>query len=119
MGHPLYRRMLVFEDLIDQDRLAAIKVRTNKLEQDYAVDEKRRVNLDPGYLLLERFVLATGKNYTHRISIGRSIYADLTLIFEDGDYQPLVWTYPDYSDRKMRSFLHQVRRKYKNDLNLN
>jgi len=116
MGAPLYRRMLVFRELIVQNSLPQIKLSTNELEKAYAVNGRRQVNIDPGYLLLERFVLATGKNYSHRIHIGEGIYADLTLIFQEGGYQPLPWTYPDYGAPLMGAFLMQVRQKYGADL---
>lgn len=116
MGKPLYRRMLVFTQLVEQMALSKIKLYTNKIERKYAVADQRRVNIDPGYLLYERFVLATGKNYAHRIYIGEGIYADLTLIFQKGAYQSLPWTYPDYQDDGMRAFLIQVRQKYSVDV---
>jgi len=116
MGTPLYRRMVVFKRLIEQEALAQIKCLTNELEQRYAVAGKRRFNLDPGYLLFERFVLATGKNFTHRIYIGQGIYADLTLIFQKGAFQTLPWTYPDYAADNMRIFLAEVRQKYAHDI---
>jgi hypothetical protein len=117
MGAPLLRRILVFRDMMAQDGLARIKRATNAVEQTHMVEGKRRVNIDPGYLLLERFVLATGKNYSHRIYIGEGIYADLTLVFERGAFRPLPWTYPDYADRPLRDFLQRVRGQYAGDLN--
>ena len=116
IGSPLYRRLLTFETLIDQQDLAAIKLTTNRLEQAYSRNRKRRVNIDPGYLLHERFVLASGKNFSHRIYIGRCIYADLTLIYRNGAFETLPWTYPDYADQPIRNFLEQVRNKYAVDL---
>jgi len=116
MGAPLSRRMLSFGPLIEQASLARVKRMTNAVEKMWMHDGKRRVNLDPGCLLLERFVLATGKNYSHRIYVGEGIYADLTLIFRSGAFQPLPWTYPDYADDGIRSFLLKVRRKYQLDL---
>lgn len=116
MGKPLYRRMVVFKDLIAQLDLAGIKLKTNGIELKYADHGRRCVNIDPGYLLLERFVLATGKNYSHRIHIGHGIYADLTLIYQQGAYRPLPWTYPDYAAATMGDFLIQVRRKYSADI---
>ncbi|MDL2269338.1 DUF4416 family protein [Desulfosarcina sp. OttesenSCG-928-G17] len=115
-GAPLSRRMLVFRDLIDQTRLPAIKQATNGLEALYQEDGKRRVNIDPGYLLPERLVLATGKNFTHRIYIGDGIYADLTLIYQKGAFRSLPWTYPDYADPRLIDFLTLVRAKYMRDL---
>ena len=116
LGSPLYRRLLTFETLIDQLELAVIKLTTNRLEQDYARDHRRRVNIDPGYLLYERFVLASGKNFCHRIYIGHCIYADLTLIYRQGAFRTLPWTYPDYADQPIVSFLERVRKKYAVDL---
>lgn len=116
MGQSLRRRLIAFKSLIDQDRLAAIKQATNRLEDEYRRQGRRRVNIDPGYLLAERFVLATGKNFTHRIYIGRHIYADLTLIFQKGAFRALPWTYPDYADARLIDFLTLVRNKYMQDL---
>jgi hypothetical protein len=116
MGQPLFRRMLAFETLIKQSALSEIKRITNDLELEYLKHSKRRVNLDPGYLLRERFVLATGKNYSHRIYIGQGIYADLTLIYTKGRFIKLPWTYPDYAQQNMLNYLERVRNKYVIDL---
>ena len=116
MGTPLFRRLLAFKKLIAQQALPQIKIATNALERHYMHDNRRRVNIDPGYLLYERFVLASGKNFSHRIYIGSGIYADLTLIYQRGNFQKLPWTYPDYADGPILSFLRQVRLKYSQDL---
>ncbi len=116
MGASLFRRMLVFETLIEQDALAEIKLITNDIELEYSKNSKRMVNLDPGYMLHERFVLASGKNFSHRIYIGRRIYADLTLIYTKGRFHTLPWTYPDYTEQNMLIYLEQVRKKYVTDL---
>jgi Domain of unknown function (DUF4416) len=116
MGTPLFRRLIAFKQLMHQVSLSDIKLFTNDLEHKHSIDGKRMVNIDPGYLLHERFVLATGKNYSHRIHIGKGIYADLTLIFARGRYEPLPWTYPDYASENILTFLNQVRKKYGVDL---
>jgi hypothetical protein len=116
MGTPLFRRLLAFKPLIEQLQLAAVKLTTNRLEDQYTRSGRRRVNIDPGYLLYERFVLASGKNFSHRIYIGHRIYADLTLIYQGGAFEKLPWTYPDYADRPILSFLERVRDKYAADL---
>jgi hypothetical protein len=116
MGTSLFRRLLAFKPLIEQLQLAAVKLTTNRLEDQYTRSGRRRVNIDPGYLLYERFVLASGKNFSHRIYIGHRIYADLTLIYQGGAFEKLPWTYPDYADRPILSFLEQVRDKYAADL---
>jgi hypothetical protein len=119
MGAPLYRRLLTFEKPVPQDQLVRIKLYTNELEMQYMKDGKRRINADPGILSHERFVLATGKNFTHRIYLNNGIFADLTLIFTQGRFQELPWTYPDYKDKNILSFLEKVRSKYLIDLKRN
>ena len=116
MGTPLYRRLLAFKHLVAQDALPEVKHATNHLETRYAVDGRRRVNIDPGLLLRERFVLATGKNFAHRIYLGQSIYADLTLVYRGGGFQTLPWTYPDYADARLQAFLLRAREKLAHDL---
>jgi len=116
MGGPLHRRIVVFNNLIEQTRLPHVKCTTNEIENQYEKKGCRRVNIDPGYLLPERFVLATGKNFTHRIYIGEKIYADLTLIFQKGAFRKLPWTYPDYADSRIIEFLTLARNKYMRDL---
>jgi hypothetical protein len=116
MGRPLFRRMLAFRNLIEQEQLAEIKVASNRLEQQYSSNNCRAVNIDPGYLMHERFVLASAKNFAHRIYIGKRIYADLTLIYTQGAFQTLPWTYPDYAEKEMLGFLERVRNKYLFDM---
>ena len=112
LGAPLFRRMFSFEKLIQQDALANIKLSTNQLEHKYSQNGKRSVNIDPGYLLHERFVLASGKNFSHRIFLAEGVYADLTLMYSKGRFQTLPWTYPDSADRSMLTILERIRRKY-------
>ena len=112
MGSPLFRRVLAFQALIQQNALVDIKLATNEIERAYSEGGKRRVNLDPGYLVHERFVLATGKNYSHRIYLDKGIYADLTLTYRRGAFEALPWTYPDYAHHHLMSFLERVRKKY-------
>jgi hypothetical protein len=112
LGRPLVRRFASFLTLIQQDDLPLIKEATNKLEVRSSSGGRRSVNVDPGYLVAERFILGTGKNYAHRIYLSRGIYADLTLVFRQGEYRPLPWTYPDYTEAKFRGWLKALRQKY-------
>ncbi|MCD6320053.1 MAG: DUF4416 family protein [Candidatus Desulfofervidaceae bacterium] len=112
MGKPLWRRLISFESLISPEDLPSIKNKTNALEKNFTREGKREVNIDPGYLTAERLVLATGKNYTHRIYLKDGVYADLTLIYQKGDFQPLPWTYPDYAGESIKGLLRLIRKKY-------
>ena len=111
-GAPLFRRVFSFPRPVDQGRLADIKHTTNAIEARFTENGRRRVNIDPGYLTMERFVLATGKNFTHRVYLEQGIYADLTLLYQHNDFTPLPWTYPDYAGTEMRTFLSMVRERY-------
>jgi hypothetical protein len=116
MGKPLYRRILTVQMLIEQDALADIKHATNAIERRYVEGDRRQVNIDPGLMTQARFVLATGKDFAHRVYIGKQIYADLTLIYQQGRFQILPWTYPDYAADRMRDYLDHVRDRYIADL---
>jgi len=100
MGNNLSRFFLLFEPLFQRELLPEIKLRTNNIETVFSSEGKRLVNLDPGYISLENIVLATTKGYSHRIYLDHGIYADLTLIFRNGTYKPLEWTYPDYGSEE-------------------
>jgi hypothetical protein len=110
MGKPLRRRFYSFPTLVGRDRLAGIKRLTNGIEESLVDGEgRRRVNIDPGLIALENFILATGKGREHRIFLGSGIWADLTLVYRDGAFQPLAWTYPDYASDEIRSMLGSLR----------
>ncbi|MBW2083491.1 MAG: DUF4416 family protein [Deltaproteobacteria bacterium] len=116
MGWPLHRRFVSFEQLIPPDDLVKIKLETNQLEEQHVFEGKRLVNIDPGYIGLERLVLATGKNYVHRIYLGKGIYGDLTLVFKKGTFRALEWTYRDYADPEMIEMFNQIRKRYTEQL---
>lgn len=116
MGWPLYRRFLSFKDLIRPDSIVSIKLYTNEIEQIYSVGGRRKVNIDPGYISLERVVLVTGKNHAHRIYLAHGIYADLTLVYRDKSYRALKWTYPDYAEPEIIDYFNNVRKRYKEQL---
>ena len=109
MGAPLYRRFAVMERLVPRDALAAAKIGAEELEREFSEHGMRTVNLDPGMLTEENFLLATGKNYSHRVYLRDGVFADLTLVFRKGEYRALPWTYPDFAAAEIRAFLSEVR----------
>jgi hypothetical protein len=113
MGPGIQRWLWSFADLVDRGELVGIKCLTNRIEQAYTIQGRRRFNLDPGLMTLGNFVLATGKDNAHRIYLGRGIFADLTLVFRGGTYRPLEWTYPDYAGLELIEILNRLRESYK------
>lgn len=112
LGSPIFRRLLSFSNLRNMEELPEIKIFTNALENRLAKQGNRTLNLDPGYLTLERLVLATGKNFTHRVYLGQQIWADLTLVFHGGKWQNLPWTFPDYATAEIQEYLSSIRQTY-------
>jgi len=111
-GSNLKRIFISFAELVSQDALVDIKYATNKLEQEFSLEGKRQANIDPGILTAERLVLATGKNFAHRIYLGRGVFANLTLIYRKDSFMTLPWTYPDYASKEVIVFWNNVRKPY-------
>jgi len=113
MGINLIRKFISFERLIHPGKLADIKHKTIAIEKDLANQQgdtfKRTINIDPGYMELSKLILASTKNYSHRIYLDKGIYAEVTLVFRNGKFKYLPWTYPDYVDPRAIDFFARVR----------
>ena len=116
MGTPITRFFLSFECLVDPTGLAAIKNFTNTIEEEFSEGGKRRVNLDPGLISLKRLILASTKDNGRRIPLSDGIYAEITLIFTDGTFHPVPWTYPDYRTERYLDVMKTIREIYKTQL---
>lgn len=116
MGTDLQRVFFFFEQPIEQDKLSDIKIVTNEIENIYMNNAahggpKRSVNIDPGYLTLAKVVLASTKDYSHRIYIGKGIYGELTLYFINNTFNPIPTTYPDYRSKEYIDMFNGMRGK--------
>ena len=112
MGTGLYKKFISFAPMMAVEALPEVKLHTNAIEQEYAVDGKRRINIDPGYVTHAQMVLATTKAFSHRIYLGQGIFAELTYLCKGKEFYPLEWTYPDYRESFTRRFFRQVREAY-------
>jgi uncharacterized protein DUF4416 len=113
MGTDLKKTFFAFESLVDPADLIECKETSNQWEADYQRlgrhPEPRPLNLDPGYLTEAKLILATTKDRDHRIYLGRGIYAENTLFFHHGVWQPRPWTYPDYQRADYHQFFGRCR----------
>ena len=120
MGTELGKQLLAFATLIDAGELARIKLHTNDLERQLVAEgtypEERPLNLDPGILNLGKFMLATTKDQAHRIYLRDGIFAEVTLRFQEGAFEPWPWTYADYREPELHRFLLEARGYYKRRL---
>ena len=114
-GENILRQFVSFKELIDPGKLASIKHRTNQIEEELAnkldTPLPRPVNLDPGIIEPSKLVLASTKNFSHRIYIGESMYAELTLSFCKGKWLSYPYTFPDFKEDRYHPFLSKVRDK--------
>lgn len=115
MGTGILRRFIFFERLMDPGDLPAIKMSAIRIEKDFAVQSgnslQRRINLDPGYVTEAKIVLATTKDYSHRVYIGDGIYAEVTLRYgaKERGFNPLDYTYLDYRTVRYRTLFNKAR----------
>ncbi len=100
MGPDLWRQYVVFDGLFPSERLVEWKRLTNDMEQRFGLNGRqgRRVNIDPGYLAPGKLVLASTKDFAHRLYLGQGIYGEITLKIEKRKFTSWPWTYPDYAD---------------------
>ena len=113
MGGPIRRIFISFRDLIDPGRLAEIKIETNRIEDELAVDDRRKVNLDCGYMDVCKVVLASAKYNGQKIYLGEGIYADPTLHYEKGHFEPYPWSFPDFKEGRYEKIFLRMRELYK------
>jgi len=113
MGSPLFRRFYLYPAGFAMSSLPDIKARTNAIEEEASatldLGVKRPLNLDPGYLTLSKLVLASTKDFAHRIYLRDGLYAEITLHFRKGTYQAWPWTFPDYASAEYIGFFNRVR----------
>ena len=105
MGNDLSRIFFLTTTSFPREFLLSTKLQAIGWELDWSRENGRRVNVDIGFLTLENFILATTKNYSHRVYLGQNIFADLTYHFHQGEFRSFPWTYPDYLDSEKKEFL--------------
>lgn len=104
MGENLSRLFFLTSKSFPREFLLSTKLLALGWEKSWAKEGKRLVNVDVGFLSAENFILATTKNYAHRVYLGQGIFADLTYFFSEGEFKTLPWTYPDYVDSQKIEF---------------
>ena len=115
-GWPLKRKFISFKNLIFPESISRVKTVTNAIENKSSRKEqnslKRQINIDPGYVSDSKFILATTKDYFHRIYLNNGIYAEVTLKWRDGNFEPFEWTYPDYRTASYITILNSIRNSF-------
>lgn len=115
MGKNLKKKFISFKKLINPKEISKIKLISQKIEEEFKKNGKRRINLDPGYLSLSKVVLVSTKDSYHRLYLEDGIYGEVTLYFFKGEYKTFQWTYPDYRD--FHKVFEEIRKNYKEQIN--
>ncbi|HEB29482.1 MAG TPA: DUF4416 family protein [Spirochaetes bacterium] len=118
MGPDLTRVFAAFDYFIEGDRIADIKIKTNRIEDTiFSAKRNRTVNIDPGYVTNAKVVLATTKNFQHRIYMKKGIFAEITLRYRGKSYEPWEWTFKDYRLKESIDFFNNLRAVYRAKVN--
>lgn len=114
MGDGLRKQFLGFAELRPAEELVPLKLLAMDIEHLLAIEGRRRVNIDPGYLELAKVVVASHKNYDHRVHLGHGVFGDVQLRYRGGRFVTNDWTYPDYASEVGLRFMSQLRDHYFN-----
>jgi hypothetical protein len=124
MGSNLKKAFWVFERPFDPANLAETKQLTNYWEDEFGriargggataddggdIADSRPLNLDPGYLTAAKLVLASTKDFAHRIYLRDGIFAEITLFYRRGCWEHHEWTFPDYRRGDYQEFFSRAR----------
>ena len=113
MSERLLRQFVSLAQLAEPADIVKLKLACNSAEladaRQRARGLRRAINLDPGYITPAKLVLASTKDYSHRVYLGRGIYAEVTLQYGHGVWRSFPWSYPDYCEPRYHGFFSQVR----------
>ncbi len=116
MGEQLQRRLYSFSKEVERDKLPDIKTACAKIEKQFGdiVDDYpfRTVNIDPGIMTPENVIMASHREFNHRVYLGSGVFAELTLVFSRGRFVRLPWTNPDFCQGEAIEFFLRVRESF-------
>ena len=112
MGPGLKRIFYGFKHLIDPAEIVDIKLRAVKIEENMSREGRRTVNLDPGYMDFNKFILVSAKFLAQKIYMTKGVYADPTIYYDKG-WKVYDWAFPDFRSGRYNHFFSEVRKSYK------
>lgn len=113
MGQHLLRRFFTFEREVPRESLPEIKAACHKIESQFGdrIQEFtfRTVNIDPGILSPDNLVMASYREYNHRVYLGDGVYAEIELVYSRGRFVRLPWTDPEFCQSEVIELLSRTR----------
>lgn len=116
MGDGLYRGVVSFEKTIPAETIAQEKERSNALELSLAaerLDAGRSVNIDIGYMDLDKVVLPSYKRGPYKLYAGKGVWLDMLLTYSKGMFHPTKWAFEDFVRNPYQHDLQLIREKFK------
>lgn len=118
MGEGLYRGVISFEKTISPESIAEEKERSNALELDMAkvangAEDSRSVNIDIGYMDLDKVVLPSYKRGPFKLYAGKGVWLDMQLTYAKGKFHSTAWAFEDFVRNPYQHDLQLIRERYK------
>ena len=105
MGSNLKKKFLIFNKEISKQDLIDIKLFITEIEEKYSINNKRTINIDPGYLSSKEFVLATFKQRSFKEKIHDKVWLHKVLEFDGNNIKHFFHTFADYKDKNNQKFI--------------
>jgi hypothetical protein len=113
MGTDLLRRFYSFDSSVPRDSLPSLKAACYKIEPKFSdtVDgyHFRTINIDPGILTPSALVMASHKEFNHRIYLRDGVWGEMALMYAHSKFCRLPWTNPDFCCDEAVDFFERVR----------
>ena len=115
MGDGLYRGVLSFEKCIPAETIAQEKARSNEFELAFANagSEHRCVNIDIGYMDLDKVVLPSYKRGPFKLYAGEGVWLDMLLTYAKGEFHPTAWAFDDFKRNPYQHDLQLIRERWR------
>ena len=89
MGSGLFRGVLSFENTVEPQNIGVEKEKSNALELKLAASlEHRKINIDIGYMDLDKVVLPSYKRGPFKLYAGNGLWLDMILHYAKGKFLP-------------------------------
>ena len=108
--------MVSFEKCIPAETIALEKARSNELELTMASAENpdmRTVNIDIGYMDLDKVVLPSYKRGPFKLYAGEGVWLDMLLTYAKGAFHPTAWAFEDFKRNPYQHDLQLIRERWR------
>ena len=103
-GNNLKKTIVFFNKKINNEELKNLKLKIKDIETKFSINNKRTINIDPGYVNDKEVVLASFKNRDFKEDIGEGVYAHKVLEFNNGQIKDFFHTFPDFKNKLVQDF---------------